>query len=76
MTDFLERRFSRCRQMSEGRFLVSLREVYNSEKIISMLSLLKIGMNIWEEDLSDDAINSDLDLLACIILLRIVEANG
>ena len=63
MTDFLERRFSRYRQMSGGRFLVSLREVYSSEKIISLLSLLKIGINIWEEDLKDDTINSGLDAL-------------
>lgn len=49
--------------MSGGRFLVSLREVYSSEKIISLLSLLKIGINIWEEDLKDDTINSGLDAL-------------
>ena len=63
-TDFLERRFSRYRQMSGGRFLVSLREVCNSEKIISLLSLLKVGINVWEEDLSDDTINSGLDALS------------
>ena len=42
---------------------MSLREVGNSEKIISMLSLLKIAINIWEEDLKDDRINSGLDKL-------------
>ena len=63
MTDFLERRFSRYRQMSGGRFLVSLREVYNSEKIISIQSLLKVGVNIWEEDLKDDTVDSDLNSL-------------
>jgi len=63
-TDFLERRFSRYRQMSGGRFLVSLREVINSEKIISLLSLLKVGINVWDEDLSDDTINSGLDALS------------
>ena len=32
-SDPLERRFSRYRQMSGGRFLVSLREIYNSERV-------------------------------------------
>ena len=50
--------------MSGGRFLVSLREVYNSEKIISIQSLLKVGVNIWEEDLKDDTVDSDLNSLA------------
>ncbi len=63
VTDFLERRFSRYRQMSGGRFLVSLREVLNSEKILTLTSLLKVGINTWEENLKDDRLNEDLDKL-------------
>ena len=39
-TDPLERRFSQYRQMSGGRFLVSLKEVYRSESIIKVKTLL------------------------------------
>ena len=49
-SDPLENRFSQYRQMSGGRFLVSLREVYSSEKILTCRSLLKENINIWEED--------------------------
>ena len=34
-SDPIERRFSQYRQMSGGRFLVSWREVLNSERIVS-----------------------------------------
>ena len=44
-SDALERRFSRYRQMSGGRFLVSLREVMNSERILSCRSLIKEDVN-------------------------------
>ena len=50
-SDPLERRFSQYRQMSGGRFLVSLREVKNSEKILACRSLLKEGVDFWKEDL-------------------------
>ena len=49
-------RFSRYRQMSGGRFLVSLREVINSEKIISLKSLLKENVNFQSEDLNNEPI--------------------
>ena len=47
-TDPLERRFSRYRQMSGGRFLVGLREVETTEKIIKITQLLKEDLNFWE----------------------------
>lgn len=47
-TDPLERRFSRYRQMSGGRFLVSLREVNTSEKIAAISSLLKESIDFWK----------------------------
>ena len=51
-SDPLEKRFSRYRQMGGGRFLVSLREVLTSERILAVNSLLKEKVNFWEEDLS------------------------
>ena len=49
-SDPLEKRFSQYRQMSGGRFLVSLCEVNNSERILACRSLLKKDVNFWEED--------------------------
>ena len=51
-SDPLERRFGQYRQMSGGRFLVSLREVMDSEKILQCRSLLKANVTFWDEDLS------------------------
>ena len=58
-SDPLERRFSKYRQMSAGRFLVALREVLCSEKILQMKSLLKENLNLWELDVrpEDDVLN-------------------
>ena len=50
-SDPLGRRFSQYRQMSGGRFLVGLREVNSSEKILKIRSLLKENINFWEGDL-------------------------
>ena len=49
-SDPFERRFSKYRQMGGGRFLVALREVLCSEKILQMKSLLKENLNLWELD--------------------------
>ena len=51
-SDPIERRFSQYRQMCGGRFLVILREVLNSERILACRSLIKENINFWEEDLS------------------------
>ena len=53
-TDPLERHFSKYRQMSGGRFLVSLREVQSSEKILCMKSLIKANINCWTSNLKLD----------------------
>ena len=37
--------------MSGGRFLVSLREVLSTERILTCRSLLKQNINFWEENL-------------------------
>ena len=53
-SDPIERRFSAYREMSGGRFLVGLREVMNSEKIMLMKSLLKENICFWKEDVGDN----------------------
>ena len=58
-SDRLELRFSRYRQMSGGRFLVSLCEVQHSERIIAIDSLLKEEINFWDEDLRPDVLDKE-----------------
>ena len=58
-SDPLEKRYSRYRGMSGGRFLVGLREVQSAERIIAIDSLLKEGINFWEEDILPS--NADRD---------------
>ena len=45
-SDPLERRFGQYRQMSGGRFLVSLKDTVHSEKILKIKSLLKAGCDL------------------------------
>ena len=47
--DQLEKHFSQYMKMGGGRFLVSLREVLNSERILHCRSVLKENVNIWED---------------------------
>ena len=46
-----ERRLGQYRQMSEGRFLLGLRDVTHSEKIMKLRSLLKGDINALTEDI-------------------------
>ena len=48
-TDTLERHFGKTRQMSGSRFLISLREFKSSNKILSMMPLLKADIHCWNE---------------------------
>ena len=64
----IKRRFSQYRQMSGGRFLISLREVLNSERILTCRSLIKEDINFWEEDLSKEV---DINYLENIKVCRI-----
>ena len=50
-SDPVERLFSRYRQISGENFLVSLRVVLNSERILVCRALLNAKINFWEEDL-------------------------
>ena len=53
-SDPIERRFSQYRQMSGGRFLVSLLEVQHSEIILACRTLIKENVNFWDEDLKNN----------------------
>ena len=50
-SDPLERRFGQYRQISGGRFLVGLRDVTHSEKIMKLKNLLKGNINAPTEDI-------------------------
>ena len=41
--------------MSGGRFLVILREVLNTERILSCRSLIKKDINFWKDDLQPES---------------------
>ena len=58
-SDPIENRFSQYRSMSGGRFLVSLREVKTSERILTCRSLLKAGVDYWEEKDENHCSNSE-----------------
>ena len=45
-TDPLEKRYGQYRQMSGGRFLISAKDVFRSEKILKIQTLVKEGFNI------------------------------
>ena len=54
-TDPLEKYFGQYRQLSGERFLVSLREVQCSEKILCMKPLIKEVINSWDERVNYDS---------------------
>ena len=43
--------------MSGGSFLISLREVRNTERILSCRSLIKNDINFWKDDLQQPECN-------------------
>ena len=63
-SDPLERRFGQYRQMSGGRFLVSLKDTEISEKIIKIMSLVKVGCDI-DETVKEET--PDQSLLASLL---------
>ena len=71
--DPIERRFSQYRQMSDGRFLVSLLEVTNSERIIRCRSLVKADINFWKEDLGSDKPSLDFSALLALLCEHEIE---
>ena len=73
-TDPLELRFSKYRRMSGGRFLVGLREVITSERILTFQSLLKETILFWEEDIRPD-IAIKTTLMQCTKCLEVVSPD-
>ena len=61
-SDPIEKRYGQYRQMSGGRFLVSLREVNCSENIIKMKSLLKRNLDVQEARNNTDPIEVKKEL--------------
>ena len=62
-SDPLEKQFGQYQQMSGGRYLVGLRDVTSSEKIIKIKSLLKEDLdidNVKIENAKDDETSSRL----------------
>jgi hypothetical protein len=62
-SDPLERRYGQYRQMSGGRFLVSLKDVVTSEKILKIKSLLREGFDINEEVKIEYDYENELNIL-------------
>ena len=75
--------------MSGGRFLIGLRELECSEKIISISSLLKEGIDFWKEDVrpvndltkSKSLLNAELDKISddidiCMLNPEAVEVSA
>ena len=60
-SDPLEKCFGQYRQMSGGRFLVSLREVRSSEKILKLKSLIKAGCYFADAQ-SDDSSKTQIEI--------------
>ena len=58
-SDPLERYYSRCRQRG-GRFLVSLTEMNNAQRIFLLTSLIRDDVNFWNEDLSVEKSSEDM----------------
>ena len=63
-SDPTERLFSKYMQMSGGYFLENLREVNNSEKILSLNSIIEADLYFWEENIyaenTTDSVTSEL----------------
>ena len=66
-SDPLERYYGRIRQMSGGRFLVSLVELNNSQRIISLRSLIMEDINFWDEDVFEDFCANELNDLENVV---------
>jgi len=60
-SDPLERRYGQYRQMSGGRFLVGLKDVSSSEKILKIKSLVKEGFDINDSVKVDQKTDEELE---------------
>ena len=53
-SDAIERCFTQYSQMSGRRFLVSLKEVINSERILKCWLLIEVDIDFWEKHLKTE----------------------
>ena len=53
--------------MSSGKLHVSLREILNSERIVSCQSLNKDNLNFWEENIDSDTEESLDSIKICLM---------
>jgi hypothetical protein len=74
-SDPLERRYGQYRQMCGGRFLVSIKDVVTSEKILKIKSLLREGFDINEDVKLDYDYEKELKDLEIDIRRRIGDAS-
>ena len=74
-SDPLERRYGQYRQMSGGRFLVSLKDVVYSEKILKIKSLIREGFDIDEKVKIDENYEGPLQILEDELELLIRDAS-
>jgi len=70
-SDPIERRFGQYRQMSGGRFLISLKDVMCSEDIIKLRSLVKEGFEITPDIKSTHDDSDDLQKLRSSVQLLV-----
>ena len=68
-SDPIERRLSQYRQLNGGHFLVSLREVETSEKILLYQTLLKENINFWQEELAVTNTSQEIKNLKKLLIL-------
>ena len=71
-SDPFERRYGQHRQMNGGSFLVSLKEVLCSEKILKMKSLLKEGYNIDDAKTEEQPDTEKKLILSVRIILHLM----
>ena len=64
-SDPIEKRFGQYRQMSGGRFLISAKDVFCSEKNLKIKSLVREGFNIDDKVKLEEDHSSDLQDLLC-----------
>lgn len=62
----LECHFSKYSQMSGGRFLVSMRDVNNSEKMLALNSIIKEYIDFQEDNVYSDDTNIYMTVLCSL----------
>ena len=61
-SDPIKRHFGKSRPASGGRFLISMKKVNNSEKILAFNSIVNDDINFWEENIYTDDNTDDVTM--------------